>query len=334
MKILFICKKGEMYGFSRFCRRSSGLFNSTRFVVTALRNYGVCADIVEVNDNNDIDREVFKYKPDRVVIEALWVVPEKFKVLKRLHPHVTWWIHLHSHMPFLSLEGIAMDWIIESAKLGVHIIANSTDAFTSLGTIINKKKLTFLPNVYISNPMPPVRSHDDKCVNIACFGAVRPLKNHVIQALAAIKFAREMCMHLRFHVNGTRVEGGSNVMKNLVQLFEHQTDADLVLNDWYDPEDFLHMLHNEIDIGMQASLSETFNVVSADYVTAGLPIVVSEEVKWASWWSKVNPHNIEDIVHGLHRAYNNHLLVKWNQRLLTWNSESAQELWASWAGVC
>jgi hypothetical protein len=40
------------------------------------------SNIVVVLDNNEIDKYVTKYKPTHVIIEALWVVPTKFHILK------------------------------------------------------------------------------------------------------------------------------------------------------------------------------------------------------------------------------------------------------------
>ena len=82
MRIQFICKKNECYGFETYTRRSSGLYNSTSFIVRGLKARGIDAEIIEVIDNNCIDKEVTRYKPDVVVIEALWVVPEKFDILR------------------------------------------------------------------------------------------------------------------------------------------------------------------------------------------------------------------------------------------------------------
>lgn len=166
-KILFILKRNEIYGSSLiYTKRSAGLYNSTRFIVETMRERGIDAHIVEVNDNNEIDREVTKHHPDVVVIEALWVVPEKFPVLMSLHPGVEWFIHLHSDMPFLAVEGIAMDWIIRSANLGVGIIANSRESFDALSPIVLDGMLFYLPNVYLSHPHSPV-SHNKKVHNHA-----------------------------------------------------------------------------------------------------------------------------------------------------------------------
>ena len=71
---------------------------------------GIPAKVVVVVDNNDIDREVAAYKPTHVIIEALWVVPEKFEVLSKLHPGVKWIVRYHSEVAFLASEGIAMKW--------------------------------------------------------------------------------------------------------------------------------------------------------------------------------------------------------------------------------
>jgi hypothetical protein len=315
-----------------YARRSSGLYNSTQFIVQSLNARGAQASIVEVVDNNSIDREVTNFQPDVVVIEALWVVPDKFDILKQLHPKVKWFVHLHSNMPFLALEGIAMQWILDCSSRDVKFIANSIESYDALKPILEPSHLVYLPNVYISVPLAPkVVDDNNPTIDIGCFGALRPLKNQLLQALAAIQFAQEMGKSLRFHVNATRLEtGGQPVLKNLIQLFERIENAELVQEAWYDPADFLNLLQQNIDLGMQVSLTETFNVVTADYVTAGLPVVVSDEVKWAGALSKANVHDIEDIVKAMHRNWNKQDLVALNQQMLQNYSSDAQTLWFSW----
>lgn len=338
MRVLFICKKNTIYGISSYTRRSSGLYNSTSFIVKGLKELGVHAKIVEVQDNNRIDREITQFyahdrrghrQPMIVVIEALWVVPEKFDVLKKFHPKVKFFIHMHSGIPFLAQEGMACGWLIDSAKRGLGIIANSPDSFVAFGKIVPPEQLTYLPNVYLKEQKPA--KHPDKnkrVVNVGCFGAIRPLKNHLSQAFAAIQFARDLGCKLRFHVNATRLEmGGQPIVKNLKELFERLPDAELVEHGWHEPEDFVDLLHLHLDVSMQVSLSETFNVVSADCISAGVPTVVSREVPWASSFITAEDDNIESMVKMLHRVWNYPRLVTYNQWLLRNYVQNSLDLW-------
>jgi hypothetical protein len=326
-KILFICKKRNNYGAISTTYRSSGLFNSTRFIAEGLLQSGVSASVVEVDDNNSIDREVTLFRPDIVVIEALWVVPEKFDVLKALHPRVSWFVHLHSQIPFLSMEGIAIQWLVGYAKRRVGVITNALEAYKALGPFLTGTHLHNLPNVYIGEPRRGRLCRNKRFIEVGCFGAIRPLKNQLLQAMAAIRFAKEIHKPLRFHVNSSRVEtGGEPVLKNLINLFQNST-AELVHHSWLEPDAFLDLLQDHIDIGMQVSLTETFNVVTADYVTAGVPVVVSEQIPWVSRASMADSGCVDSIVDAMHCARRNRFLVWWNQRLLLRNSASAQSAW-------
>ncbi len=313
-RILFILKHREVVdeqtgeGVSRK-ELSSGLANSARFVHEMFVDAGVQSHIVQVIDNNDIDREVSKYKPTHVIIEAFWVVPEKFDVLQMLHPEVTWIIRAHSNIPFLANEGIAMDWFLKYAEHeNVLLGSNSEECVRDFRTILAAShpdwdsvkivyKTPYLPNFYPYHKLR--RKHvkkDDGVLDIACFGAVRPLKNHLIQAVAAIEYAGMMGKYLRFHINGERAEqGGHNNVKNLRDLFASMPNAELVEEPWMNHDRFLGLL-TQMDIGMQVTFTETFNIVSADMAVCDLPIVVSEEVGWAHRLCKTSCTSSSDIV--------------------------------------
>lgn len=326
-KVLFICKKNYNYGFVSHTRRSSGLFNSTKFVADALNNHGIEADVVEVVDNNCIDREVTLYKPTDVVIEALWVVPEKFRILKKLHPHVKWHVHIHSNIPFIANEGSAMEWILEYLKHGVKVIANCKKAYDGLYSLIGSDNLLYLPNVYPSKFTAPKWKHRDH-IHVACFGAIRPMKNQLIQAIAAIEFAKDMGKPLHFHINGTRVEnsGGGSVLKNLKALFEKTPNVKLVEHNWHEHDQFIETLKH-MDIGLQVSLSETFNIVTADMVSAGLPVVTSDMIDWVSNDCHADTSDVLDIKAVMNDMWHNGIMVRLNQLYLAFNSKKATRLW-------
>jgi hypothetical protein len=51
-----------------------------------------------------------------------------------------------------------------------------------------------------------------------------------------------------------------------------------------------------MDICMQVSLSESFNIVTADAVSVDKPVVVSEDIEWMPWLTKAVATSHENIV--------------------------------------
>ncbi len=307
-KILFIVKQRIIpdYDNKGGGATSTGLLTSAKMVVNLLSTFpNVDVNIVEVIDNNDIDREVTKYKPDIVIIEALWVIPEKFDILKKLHPKVKWVVRLHSDLPFLALEGVSFDWIPEYIKRGIFVASNSSRLHTELSYLYDKKFLTYLPNYYPLDPFKLKKIEPFKMiVNIGSFGAVRPMKNQLIQAVSAIRFAEMNGQVVHFHINGSRCEGrGDSVLRNLRSLFRSMPRHKLIEHPWYSHEDFKKMLSSTIDISMQVSLSETYNIVTADSINQGIPVVVSSEIPWVAKCYQADPNSSCDIIEKLQAAY-------------------------------
>lgn len=302
-KVLFILKKRQT-SHTGYASVSSGLLNSARFVSDMLNKNGIESHLVEVTDNNCIDREVTKFKPTHVIIEALWVVPQKFEVLTKLHPKVEWIIRLHSDISFLANEGIAIEWIYEYLKYdNIKISANDWETNFNFELLTNKQ-FVYLPNYYPvgffnrNKPKPDTR----KIINVGCFGAVRPLKNQLIQAVAAIDYADTYGKKLKFHINTKRIEGrGEPVLKNLRELFKNNPKHELVEHGWLSHDDFIDLVQT-MDIGLQVSFSETFNIVSADFVNNNIPVVTSEEVEWVNPVYFANPSKVGSIVSRMRRA--------------------------------
>lgn len=290
-RVLFVLKLRQQSGGESTILKHSGLFNSATFVKDMLIKNGYVADLVQVVDNNQIHAEVTKYKPDIVIIEALWVVPEKFDVLCKLHPDVKWIVRLHSELPFLANEGVAFEWINKYIhQKNVYVSANSDLAQRDLQNYFSAslhpslvRKIIFLPNFYpikSSTKYSKLANHT-RTINVGCFGAIRPMKNHLMQAAAAVEYAERNGLKCRFHINSGRVEGkGDTVLKNLRAFFHGLGGRhELVEHGWLDREEFLQVIKH-MDIGLQVSFSETFNIVAADFVSEDVPIVTSKEIDW------------------------------------------------------
>lgn len=284
--------------------KSSGLAVSVSMVVSMLVYNGVKAVVEEAIDNNCIDRLVTKHRPKFVIIEALWVVPEKFTILRKLHPTVKWIIRLHSEIPFISNEGISMEWIRAYATQFPNIIiaANSPRMQQDLINILHTP-VVCLPNYYATeHKYAKIKSLNDT-VHVSCFGAIRPLKNQLIQAVAAIHYATTHNLSLNFHINSSRVEGkGIPILKNIRALFNKYPGHTLVEHPWLNPNEFKQLIRSTIDVGMQVSFTESYNIVTADHIDCGVPVIVSPEIKFVCIPYQANPTNVSSIYRALSRA--------------------------------
>ena len=346
-KILFILKRREDYNPIKHSPKglSTGLFNSASFMVDMINNANadIEAEIEVAIDNNCIDRLVNKHKPTHVIIEALWVVPSKFSVLTKLHPNVRWIVRLHSEMPFMAGEGMAMDWVGEYINFPtIDIGINAPRMLGEIQTFLAVKKgwtdkqvakrVFYLPNYYPQEYKQKEFDRDKYWVDIGCFGAVRPLKNHMLQAVAALKFARRINKQLRFHINSGRIEmKGDPVMNNLRGFFQHLADEghQLVGHEWSPRNKFLETCAT-MDIGLQSNFSETFNIVTADLISQGVPIVGSREIPWASSLFNARATESDEIANILYRTYQFPRLNVWrNQHNLTKYTSKTQAIWVN-----
>ena len=342
-RILFILKRREDYNSEKHSSHvglSTGLYNSANFMNEMLNDLGITSEIKVVADNNCIDREVNAFKPTHVIIEALWVVPQKFYVLTKLHPNVKWIIRLHSELPFLAGEGMAMNWIADYMTYkNVYIGVNAPRMMEEVKLYINaiygkygfEDRIIYLPNFYPQEYKEHKKiNKDSQFINIGCFGAVRPLKNHMNQALAAIKFADSIGKKLRFHVNAGRIEmQGGPVLNNLKATFEQLSDSghELINHEWCPRELFLDVC-GAMDIGMQVSFSETFNIVGADLVSQGVTLVGSNEIPWSSSLFNARPTETNEIYEALRSAYNFEKINTYvNQKCLTHYTNKTKKIW-------
>lgn len=345
-RLLFIIKERSVYNTKT---RAYGLFNSCDFVVRAMNGRGVAAEAVQVVDNNCIDREVTRFKPTHCFVEAVWVVPSKFEVLARLHPTVKWVIRLHSMIPFLASEGMAFEWLngyMELRKRGIDIsISCNNDKLYRHLRLLYGKSVTYTPNIYLPDAAKPCNedfsNYGISGLNIGCFGALRVLKNHPQQALWAMRFADGIRQTLNFHVNVSEHEQreAGPILRNLRGIFSN-TRHNLVEHPWYEHSDFLGLVRR-MDMGMQVSFTETFNITAADFVHCGVPIVVSEDITFVHSSCRVDPSDEEGVMEAMCNAYDNYIpfmsggflggscMICRNRSLLSKQNDRAVAQWLS-----
>ena len=314
MSVLIIERVNHRFQRMTNSRQASGLSVCLNLIKSADSRISV----IQVENMEHIHLAISRFKPTKVILEALWASEEQLKVLVKRYPSKKFYVHIHSNIPFLACEGSSFMRIAEAYNQGVGIIFNnkrSADCFR--GAI-------YLPNVY-SIPFLAIKKESEKeHIDIVCAGSMRLMKNQVAQAMASIIYAESIGKKLRFHCNMGRSEGGAEVIAALKGLFFIHKSHELVDMPWMNHSEFINYL-SEMDMGLQVSMSESFNIVAADYCTAGIPMVVSEEIEWADDNCKAptgDPIAIAQLMSGAHHS------IGYNRYNLRNYSNEARQMWS------
>lgn len=301
-KALFILKTRDPYGsdydqefdyssgYSAPAQGSSGMSVACQLIADMLIANGREAVLVTISNPEDLYSVLTTAgSVTDVFIEGLWLDPDMLADLVTTFHPVKWNIHLHSEVPFLATEGVAMDFVVRSLACGAWVIANGARAHASLAWLAeravgipegNRSHTAYLPNVYETDFWPqvttPVAAGE---LHIGSFGALRVLKNQLQQAFIALRLAESMGLKLVFHVNEKPESQGGAISQNLDALFAALPQHELVKHPWVDREDFLDELLG-VDMVFQLSMSETFNIVAADATLVGKPVLASDEIEW------------------------------------------------------
>lgn len=323
---------------------NSGLFNSCAFVTDMLNASGVAVRMIQVNGEEEISGQILACQPTDVIFEAFFVSPATLNVLTKTYPRVRFFSRNHSEIPFLTQDSNAMSWIAGYLhNQNMHVSTNSARSLNDLRNVAQsyfphwdkatvENRVVLLPNYHpAAAPLPHIPSPFG-VLNVACLGAIRPQKNTLAQAICAIAVARALGKQLIFHINGSRVEhqaGGT--IKNLRALFANSPNAKLIEHDWLPRQQFLELCRI-MDISMQVSLSETFNIVTADFVQSNVPVVVSPEISWCDERVQASPTNGADIINKTQIALRGSSILNSNRAgLLQYNSDSHTQ-WLSMFG--
>jgi len=302
-KILFILKE-RFYSFSK---TSYGLINSATHLATYLNSEGYKCKIVTVVDGNGIDKEVHDFGPDMVIIEALWCPTYKLEELINISKYkkIKWVVRVHSDIAFISCETQALKLIREYVELQEKglVVSFNHAGFIKVLSEVMRHEFTYLPNVIITQDLPNDYLDEKEHIDIGCLGATRLLKNQCFQAICAIRAADKLKKKLRFHVTPNLDQGNDPILANLKELFDRNRH-ELVIHDWL-PNDEFQQLVREMDIGLQVSFTETFNIVAADFINNNRIIIVSDAISWLPSVFRTSTLDYDDLTDKIIVAYKN-----------------------------
>lgn len=272
-----------------------GLGVSAMHHVRVLRRNGVDCDAHAASEIADTIGLLAGIPADSiVVIEAFWLVTQNVVKLLDSFPRMVFAVRCHSQIGFLQVEPQAISLLREQVHLQdedprFKLVGNSA-RFTEFVRSVFGADCLLLPNLYDTartyRRVPPPQS---RLLRVGCFGALRNLKMHVTGAAAAMEAARRLGRDLELHITVGRDEGGGSVIASIHRLMDGLHWAKLVEHPWSPWPNYRRIVET-MDICVQCSATETFNIVTADSLAAGVPCIVGPAIDWAprSWIADID----------------------------------------------
>lgn len=291
-----------------------GLGVSALNTCKVLEREGIHCEVWPIRNSRDIVKRLeaeysTPYPITHVVVSAPWIpIPEWQPILSRWH-RIHFAVSVHSNIGFLQADPNGTDNLgrcihLEKSWPNFRLCANNK----TFGKWVNDTHAgpcQWLPNLYylheFSGRTRPVFGNTGPgaggTLQIGCFGAIRPLKNGMSAAAAAIQIARAMRCKLEFWVSNGRSEGGGlTVLNAMSQLFPRNPNPQerIIRSDWAAWPEFRQTIAS-MHLLLQPSYTESFNMVTADGIAEGVPSVVSSAIEWVPEHWQADADDVADI---------------------------------------
>lgn len=278
-----------------------GLGVSLQNTMMTLRKNGIWADVVPIVNPQDAAailtkkmQEAGNHKPplppySHVVFSAPWIPVEEYRKLMNQLPDVIFLNLCHSNVGFLQVDTNGVinlrNYIdLEKGSHNFHVAGNN-DRFVQWIQRAYNAPCAYLPNLYnLDGHCPHRRPWDGSLLNVGIFGALRPQKNFMTAVAGAIEIYQQMRATTCLYMSSGRPENEKVIWASIQQMVKGLPGLTLINNGWETWPQFLRTV-GQMDLMLQPSYSETFNIVTADGIAMGIPSVVSDAIEWApkSW---------------------------------------------------
>ena len=252
-----------------------------------LQQNGIQTAVWPIINAEDLRRRLQANPAANVIISAPWIPSSELQSLANDFAHTQFSVCCHSNVGFLQADRNGVKLVremmeLEAGSANIHLAGNSR-RFCDWIRFAFSAPCAYLPNLYYlhDEPVPQPRPFHGGTLKIGIFGATRPLKNMMSAAGAALEIARSLRSPLELWVSGGRTEGGGEVVLGAVkEMLAGLPQVSLVLNGWQTWPQFRRTV-GSMNLLLQPSYTESFNMVTADGVAEGVASVVSSAIDWA-----------------------------------------------------
>jgi hypothetical protein len=254
-----------------------------------LNHHGIKTEVFSVRHNIDLFHKIKAAQDSdkpltHVVIMAPWITPRDLEALIKYFPCIEFAVQFHCNVGAIHGDyrgtGNLRNYIdLMFSYPNLHVASNSA-RFARWASAAYDADVVLLPNLYPLKKIELFNHPSLLPIKIGSFGAIRKEKNFITACAAALVIQKNLGAPVQFHIS----VGGESMAKDVLDAISQMTDGvpgfNVVKHRWMAWDKF-HALVRQMDILLQPSYTESFNMVTADGVLAGVPSVVSTAIEWA-----------------------------------------------------
>jgi hypothetical protein len=302
-----------------------------------LRQAGFNVIVFPVRDNVDVVTAIDHYNETNpeplthVVISAPWLSAYDLKALITNFKGIEFVVLSHSNVGFLQADPNGVELLrayltISQYYPNLKVGGNSKRFVEWLRGAYGEGGI-LLPNLYPLDGAHPAKVWDGTApLKIGAFGAVRPEKNFMTAAAAALLIQRFFNIPVEFHMSAGGEGDQGRTADAINQMAEGLPDFKVIRHDWIFWDGFIGILQ-EMDLLIQVSYTESFNMVTADGIFVGVPSVVSPVISWAPREWKADPDDASNVAEVGINLLSNASLVALGYDALAEHDEHGLERW-------
>jgi hypothetical protein len=269
-----------------------------------LRENGIDATAFPVRHNVDVVNAIDQYNETHrerlthVVISAPWLSERDIKALLCGFPEIQFVVLSHSNVGFLQADpdGVyILRRYLDLSKAFTNLrVGGNSERFVAWFQMAYDDRIVLLPNLYsLAGYRPSKVWVGSWPLRIGSFGAIRPLKNFMTSAGAALLIGKYHRVPVEFHMSCGGESSGNGIVLAIEEMLA-RTGVKLIKHEWELWDKFVQVVAN-MDLLIQPSYTESFNMITADGIRAGVASVVSPAIYWVPKEWQVDPDDAAGV---------------------------------------
>lgn len=292
--------------FAAFIRTSCVGLNVAGFTTAKVLNKnGIETVVFPVRHNVDIVHAIDRYNETHkrglthVVISAPWLSVFDLRRLIENFKDIQFVILSHSNVGFLQADPWGVFLLRQYHKLAEKHdnlkVGGNSERFVDWMLKAYSKDTVFLPNLYPVDDEPIEKPVWDgvSTIKIGAFGAIRPEKNFMTAAAAAVAIQNGLGANVELHMSAGG-EGERGYTSSAIDQMCEDTGITVIRHAWDFWDRFIQLVAS-MDLMLQVSYTESFNLITADGISVGVPSVVSPAITWCPTSWKADPDDAIEV---------------------------------------